>query len=259
MTILDVIIEHKRKEVAHLRERFTVKDFESKKSFPKKILSLSQFISDPARKGIIAEFKRMSPSKGVINSHADIGKVTNGFSEAGASGLSVLIDKKYFGGECDDLILVSEINTIPVLRKDFIIDEYQILEAKAAGADAILLIAAVLEKNQIMTLAKLSKSLNMEVLFEVHSPVDLGKVNEYIDIIGVNNRDLKSFNVNINVSVEMAERISPEFFKISESGISSPDTVKNLKETGYNGFLIGELFMSAKDPVLAFTEFVKDL
>lgn len=259
MTILDLIIEHKRKEVALLREWFTVKDFESKKSFPKKTLSLSQFISDTARKGIIAEFKRMSPSKGVINSHADIGKVTTGFSEAGASGLSVLTDKMFFGGECDDLTLVSEISTVPVLRKDFIIDEFQILEAKASGSDAILLIAAALEKHQIMTLAKLSKSLNMEVLFEVHSKIDLDKVNKYIDIIGVNNRDLKSFYVNINVSIEMAEKIPSEFLKISESGLSSTDIVKDLMETGYNGFLIGELFMSAKDPVLAFTDFVKDL
>ena len=259
MNILDKIIAHKRKEVDALGKQTTFMDLENQKLFSRKTLSLSGFISDPARTGIIAEFKRRSPSKGVINSEADIGKVTTGYSGAGASGLSVLTDRKFFNGSLDDLILTRELNTIPVLRKDFIIHEFQILESKAAGADAILLIAAALSSDQVFNLAKIAHSLNLEVLLEVHSQGELEMANEYVNIIGVNNRDLKTFSVNIEVSVEMADKIPEQFLKISESGISSPSTLSYLREAGYDGFLIGELFMKREDPVSAFFEFVKEI
>lgn len=256
MTFLDNIIAHKRKEVAAFMEHTTAKDLENKKLFYRDTFSLSEFISDPAKTGIIAEFKRKSPSKGIINSRAGIREVTVGYSKAGASGLSVLTDNNFFGGSCEDLALARELNAIPVLRKEFIIHEIQILEAKAAGADAILLIAAVLGRDQVLNLAKAARSLNLEVLLEVHSSGEIEQANEYVNIIGVNNRDLKSFSVNVDLSLELSGRIPDQFLKISESGISSPDTVRYLRKAGYDGFLIGEHFMKSEDPVSAFSEFV---
>jgi len=259
MTILEKIIANKRKELIFLNEHTTVGDLENSKLFLRKTLSLSEFLSDPIKTGIIAEFKRMSPSKGVFNSEAHVGEVTQGYVRAGASGLSIITDMKFFGGSCDDLILARELNIIPILRKDFIIDEYQVIESKAAGADAVLLIAAALGRDQVFRLATLSHSLGMEVLLEVHSLDELEMMNENIDIIGVNNRDLKTFKVNTNISVDMADKIPEQFLKISESGISSPSTIRYLRQAGYNGFLIGELFMSREDPVLAFSDFVKEI
>ncbi len=259
MTFLDKIIAHKRKEVAAFMEHTTVKDLEESKLFSRDTISLSKFISDPAKTGIIAEFKRKSPSKGIINSRAGIKEVTVGYSRALASGLSILTDNNFFGGCCEDLTQARELNTIPILRKDFIIHKIQILEAKAAGADAILLIAAVLDREKVLDLAKTARSINLEVLLEVHSSVEIGLANEFVDIIGVNNRDLKTFGVNTELSFEMSDSIPGQFLRISESGISSPDVVKSLKKAGYNGFLIGELFMTSEDPVSAFSDFVNKI
>jgi indole-3-glycerol phosphate synthase len=147
----------------------------------------------------------------------------------------------------------------PVLRKDFIISEYQVVESKAIGADAILLIAAALTGREILTLAKLARSLGMEVLLEIHEKKELDMANQFISIIGVNNRDLKTFSVNTDVSLEISRHIPGTFVKISESGISSPAVIMDMKEAGYDGFLIGEKFMYTEDPVLAFREFVKDI
>lgn len=259
MTILDNIIAHKRNEVAELRKKTSLKDLEKSKLFTAGTRSLSAFISDPCRTGIIAEFKRMSPSKGVINSRASVAEVTAGYSEAMASGLSVLTDLRFFGGNCEDLTITRELNAIPVLRKDFIIDEIQVVESKSAGADAVLLISSVLEKKQLLNLARLARSLRMEVLLEVHSLPDLELANEFVNIIGVNNRDLKTFSVNTAVSTELAEKIPAQFLKISESGITSAAVVKNLRKSGYDGFLIGELFMKGEDPAKAFSDFVKEI
>jgi len=259
MTILERIIENKMKEVAELKKSATFRDFENSRFFSRQTFSLSASLSDRTRSGIIAEFKRMSPSKGVINSTAEAGDVTKGYTGSGASGLSVLTDKKFFGGTIDDLMLVRDLNSIPVLRKEFIIDELQVIESKASGADVILLLAAALKKGEISKLANLSHSLGMEVILEVHSIPEIEMITENIDIIGVNNRDLTNFRVDINISVEMAERIPVELLKISESGISSPSTVRYLRQIGYDGFLIGEIFMAAKDPVSAFSDFVKEI
>jgi len=259
MKILETIIAGKRKEVGILKQNFALNDFEKSSFFTRKTFSLAKSLSGPARSGIIAEFKRMSPSKGVINSEADPGDVTKGYAHAGASGLSVLTDKEFFGGTIDDLMIVRELNTIPVLRKDFIIDEFQVLESKAAGADVILLIASALNKNEVYKLAGLARSLGLEVILEVHNSSEIEVINEHINIIGVNNRDLNNFNVNINISVDMADKIPSEFLRISESGISDPSIVRYLRDAGYNGFLIGELFMAAEDPVSAFSGFVKQI
>jgi indole-3-glycerol phosphate synthase len=259
MTILDKIIANKRNEIAFLRENTTIKDLEQSNLFSRKTESLSVSLSDPLKTGIITEFKRMSPSKGVINSGALISEVTRGYAHEGASGLSILTDMEYFGGSCKDLAIARGLNTIPILRKDFIIDEFQVLESKASGADALLLIAAVLERDQVLNLATLAHSLGMEVLLEVHSMAELELINEHIDIIGVNNRDLNTFRINTDISLEMADKIPGQFLKISESGLASHSIIRYLRQIGYDGFLIGELFMSGTDPVVAFSDFIKEV
>ncbi|MGC1390463.1 MAG: indole-3-glycerol phosphate synthase TrpC [Bacteroidales bacterium] len=259
MTILDKIIDNKKIEVNRLSGVVAVKALERSSFFKRDTISLSEFLLDRSKTGIIAEFKRKSPSKGVINSLSKVEEVTTGYFLEGASGVSVLTDSKFFGGSIADLLTIRNKSTFPVLRKDFIIDEYQVIESKSAGADAILLIATILEKKEIEHLSKLARSLGMEVLLEIHEPSELEKLNRYINIIGVNNRNLKTFEVNTDKSEEIAEKIPGEFLKISESGISSPEIIKKLRGHGYSGFLIGEKFMCTSDPVKAFSEFVKDI
>ena len=259
MTILDKIIENKRRELNLLTEATPVRDLENSILFKRQIISLSEFILDKSKTGIIAEFKRKSPSKGIINSLSAIEEVTSGYFREGASGVSVLTDTQFFGGSNADLLRARNKSIFPILRKDFIIDEYQVIESKSIGADAIILIAAALGKQEINNLSVLARSLGMEVLLEIHEPDELEKINQYVNIIGVNNRNLKTFEVNIDISEKLATKIPNGFLKISESGISSPRVIKNLRVFGYNGFLIGEKFMGTPDPVKAFSEFVKDL
>lgn len=259
MTILDKIVENKKKELEVLTGLITVRELESSKLFSRKIISLSEFLLNKNRTGIIAEFKRRSPSKGIINSSSSVMEVTSGYFREGASGVSILTDTQFFGGSKADLLNIREKSNFPILRKDFILDEYQVIESRAIGADVILLIAAVLEKDKILSLSKLARSLGMEVLLEVHETAELEKVNLHVNLIGVNNRNLKTFEVNTDVSEKMAEKIPHEFLKISESGISSSGVIKNLRATGYDGFLIGEKFMCSPDPVKAFSQFVNEL
>ena len=227
--------------------------------FKREIIPLSEYLLDNSKTGIIAEFKRKSPSRGVINSSASILDVTSGYIREGASGISILTEAQFFGGSTSDLKNARENSLIPILRKDFIIGEYQVIESKAIGADAILLIAAALKNHVILNLAQLARSIGLEVLLEIHDVDELNKLNQYINIIGVNNRNLKTFEVNTDISHEIAREIPAGYVRISESGISSPQIIKNLRSSGYNGFLMGEKFMSAPDPVFAFSEFVKGL
>jgi len=259
MTILNEIIANKRKELAQLKGAFSIRDLEKSTFFTRETISLSGDIRDRTKTGIIAEFKRRSPSRGDINSAASVAGVTSGYVREGASGVSVLTDNHYFGGTTADLSIARETGRFAILRKDFIIDEYQVVESKAIGADAILLIAAALDKHEVLKLAALARSLGLEVLLEMHEPAELDMINEYVNIVGVNNRNLKTFEVNIEVSILMAEKIPQNILKISESGISKPNIVKDLRKAGYQGFLMGEKFMDAPDPVIAFAEFVKDL
>jgi indole-3-glycerol phosphate synthase len=259
MTILDKIIENKKKELEVLAGMTAVKDLENSRLFKRETISLSEFILDKTKTGIIAEFKRKSPSKGIINSSSLVEEVTSGYFRAGASGVSILTDTQFFGGSNSDLLHAREKSLFPILRKDFIIDEYQVIESKSIGADAILLIAAALEKQIIVNLSQLARSLGLEVLLEIHEQDELDKVNQYVNIIGVNNRNLKTFEVNTDISDKIADKIPQGLLKISESGISSPQVIKKLRVIGYNGFLIGEKFMCTPDPVKAFSEFVKDL
>jgi indole-3-glycerol phosphate synthase len=259
MTILDNIIDNKKQEVRDLKAKISFRDLEKNSYFKREIISLSESLSDKSKTGIIAEFKRKSPSKGIINSKSLPEVVAEGYFMKGASGVSILTDNQFFGGSNSDLLKVRENAGFPILRKEFIIDEYQIIESKAIGADVILLIAAVLSNKELMHLSRQARSAGLEVLMEIHDYQELDKVNEFVNIIGVNNRNLKTFAVDTRISEMITSKIPSGFLKISESGISSPDVIKGLRAAGYNGFLIGEKFMSAPDPVQAFSEFVKEL
>lgn len=259
MTILEKIIHHKRQQMPDAREKFPVRMLEKSKFFSRNTLSLSESVANPERSGIIAEFKRKSPSRGMLNDHALVEEVTTGYFRSGASGLSILTDLEFFGGTADDLTRARELNPVPILRKDFIVDEYQIIESKAMGADAILLIAAALKVHEARNLARLAESLNLQVLLEVHSLLELEHLNEFVSMVGVNNRDLHSFATDTELSVQLADKIPSGFLKISESGISSPLIIKRLSSFGYQGFLIGESFMSSPEPAAAFSDFVRRL
>jgi indole-3-glycerol phosphate synthase len=257
MTILDEIVKNKKKELEFMQSLNPLKELIGEKHFSRDTISLKESLLDTNKTGIIAEFKRKSPSKGIINDKASVIEVTRGYGREGASAISVLTDNKFFGGTSGDLLAAREINDLPLLRKEFIISEYQVIESKALGADAILLIAAILSREAISALALLAHSLQLEVLLEIHGEDELVKINENIDIIGINNRNLKTFEVNAETSLKLIKRIPSEFLKISESGISSPVVIWELREAGFKGFLIGERFMSSEDPVREFSSFVK--
>jgi len=258
MNILEEIIAYKKTEVERRKLEAKSSFLENSFYFNRETLSLTQSLKTGNRSGIIAEFKRRSPSKGVINDKASLIDVTMGFTENGASSISVLTDEHFFGGSNNDLI-EARINDIPILRKDFIIDEYQVTEAKSIGADVILLIAACLTPAEVKRLAVFARSLGLEVLLELHDEKELGHICEETELIGINNRNLKTFEVNIDQSLKMAERIPADKIKIAESGIGSVDDIALFKENGFKGFLIGELFMKEADPAIAFAEFVNEL
>ena len=258
MTILDTIISAKRIEVEERKQRISMRDLEQSTYFQKPILSLKQFISNPERTGIIAEFKRKSPSKGIINDHSSVEEVTSAYAGGGASALSVLTDENFFGGSTADL-QKARMNAIPILRKDFIVDEYQILEARAMGADAILLIAACLTIVEVKKLASIAKSLSLEILLELHDETELTHINEYTEIIGINNRNLKTFEVDMDKSIKMAEKIGKDRVRVAESGISMAEDIISFRSYGFDGFLIGERFMKEEDPGKAFRSFVASL
>lgn len=258
MNILDEIVAHK-KEQLHIRQIMVpVDEIVGSKYFDVKCRSLVQSVLDKNKSGIIAEFKRKSPSRGFINQHADVREVTKNYTSAGASGLSVLTDSEYFGGGTDDLVLARE-NDIPILRKEFIIDPYQILTTKAMGADAILLIASILTPAQVQNFAESAKKLGLEVLLEIHDESELGHICDEVDMVGVNNRNLKNFEVDLQHSINLSNKIPAGKIKIAESGISSPQVMKELRDAGFHGFLIGETFMKESNPGLALEVFIKQL
>lgn len=260
MNILDKIVAHKKTEVQSAKKHVSYTSLEESEFFHRGVLSFKDFLLDKNRTGIIAEFKRKSPSKGIINDQVSVKEITTAYAAAGASALSVLTDRQFFMGRKTDLARARRTNSIPILRKDFMIDEYQLIEAKSLGADIILLIAAILSPAQIQQMASFAKSLGLNVLLEVHNLEELQRsLNPNLDAIGVNNRNLADFTVSVETSYQLAEHIPSEFLKISESAISDPETIKQLKKAGFNGFLIGENFMKQADPGLAMREFVKEL
>lgn len=260
MDILSEIVSHKKKEVADAKALYPAKLLEQSLYFTGKPVSLKKYITRPDKSGVIAEIKRKSPSKGMINEHVSIERTSIGYMQAGASGLSILTDRKYFGGSSEDLQVARSYNFCPILRKDFIVDEYQIIEAKSIGADVILLIAAALKKVEVEKFATLAKSLGMEVLLEVHSLQELqSSITDKVDLIGVNNRDLKAFKTDIQISKDLAAEIPNDFVKVTESGLHRPEVVNDLKKYGYEGFLIGERFMKFGRPEKAAKDFISQL
>lgn len=257
--ILQEIIAHKRTEVDERKKMRGIDELERSPMFHRPVHSLRAFLKNPERTGIIAEFKRQSPSKGVINGTANVQEVTAAYARNGASGLSVLTDQQFFGGSMDDLQQARAVNNIPILRKDFVIDEYQIAEARAIGADVILLIAECLDKAEVARLAKYATGLGLEVLLEVHSAEQLEKITPDTALVGINNRDLTTFKVDIHRSMELLKQIPAEYSKVAESGMDDPGTIITLKNAGFDGFLIGEHFMKAKDPGNAFEAFTRQL
>lgn len=259
MTILDKIIVDKHKEVALKKQLIPVKQLEQSVLFERNAISSVSRI-EGSKSGIIAEFKRRSPSKDTINNKLNVYDVARGYEQAGVCAMSVLTDGKYFGGSLDDLLLARANCNLPLLRKDFVIDPYQIIEAKAYGADIILLIAAVLNRKEIEVLSKTAKSLGLEVLLEVHNLAELQQsIMPSLDMIGVNNRNLKTFEVSLETSISLSSEIPDEFIKISESGISNTEAIKELKTYGFQGFLIGENFMKTEDAGKSALEFIKTL
>lgn len=262
MDILEKIILHKRQEVAHAKAQVSTAQLEASAYFSRPCWSLKAALSHPHASGIIAEFKRKSPSKGIINDQVSVAEVTTGYVEAGATGLSVLTDSTFFGGSAQDLHQAREANPqTPLLRKDFVIDEYQLLEAKAWGADVVLLIAANLTPEEVLRLGGFARQLGLEVLLEVHDADELRRsLCEHVSIVGVNNRNLKNFaEQNVNASLELATLIPSQLVKISESCIGQPQTVLQLRAVGYQGFLIGESFMKTPQPGQAMRAFVEQI
>jgi indole-3-glycerol phosphate synthase len=247
MNILDKIIADKRKEVELKKQIIPISQLESSVLFDKTTISLKSNLQKESS-GVIAEFKRRSPSRPNLNSTLNVWDAVKTYENNGVSGISILTDGKYFGGSLDDFLVARASVQLPLLRKDFMVDEFQILEAKAHGADVILLIAAVLNSKEIENLSQFAKSLGLEVLLEVHNREELeNSLMPSVDLVGVNNRNLKTFETHISTSLELAEFIPNEFVKVSESGIQDGATIKQLRSAGYKGFLIGESFMKSDD------------
>lgn len=258
MNILETIIARKRIEVAGRKNQIPIAVLETETYFRTPTHSLRSFLLDENKTGIIAEYKRKSPSKGIINDQASVEEVTAAYARHGASGISVLTDTDFFGGNLNDLRAATQ-HSVPLLRKDFMIDEYQLVEARAHGASVILLIAACLSAPEVKTLASTAKGLGLEVLLEIHNEEELDHICDEVDLVGVNNRNLKTFAVDIETSLGLIHRIPIDKPAVAESGISDVDTIVTLRRAGFKGFLIGENFMKQSSPSIAFADFVNQL
>jgi indole-3-glycerol phosphate synthase len=260
-TILDTIVAEKRKHIEKFKALSSIERFQ-RDGFFWEIAnrSLVQSLQAEGSTGIIAEFKRKSPSKGWFKTkELEVEPVVRPYNDLGAAGISVLTDEEFFGGDLDDLIQTKVISDIPVLRKDFMIDPWQIAEAKAFGADVILLIAACLTPGETQSMATYAKSLGLEVLLEIHNEQELDHICDEVDMVGVNNRNLKTFEVDINISLGLINKIPTSKPAIAESGISNVETIVTLRQAGFKGFLIGETFMKEDNPGKAFEAFVKEV
>lgn len=257
MNILDTIIERKKQEILEYKSKISVQQLKDSEFFDRKNYSLKETLK--TKSGIIAEFKRRSPSKGIINDYFSPLEVVSEYEKHGASAVSILTDSDFFGGDFQDIIGVRNKIKIPILRKDFMVDEYQFYEAKAIGADVILLIASCLSPTQVQELTDLAHQLNLEVLLEIHSEEELIHINKYIDFVGINNRNLKDFKVDLQHSVTLKNQLPENVFSIAESGIYSEEDFKFLKEKGFDGFLMGEYFMKSENPGKKFQEFISNV
>ena len=239
MTFLEKIVQRKKQEIAIRKKAVPVSELEQSPYFHLPKNSLRWHLEHSEAGGVIAEFKRQSPSLGQINATHDVRRVTNSYLQAGAAGLSVLTDRPFFGGSLDDLLEARRYNLCPVLRKDFILEEYQLFEAKAHGADVVLLIAECLTGKEVHALARRATDLEMEVLLEMHSEKELHKMDSNVQIIGINNRNLHDFTTDINTSLSLIEAIPKTFCVISESGISKPTEVFRIAKSRLPGFSDG--------------------
>lgn len=259
MDILAQIVGKKKEWVASKKRNKSLEELKHTADYSRSIYSLSTNIRAGNGHGIIAEFKRKSPSKGNIFIDADVVEVTKDYQSAGASAISILTDQEFFGGSDEDLINARKQLTIPILRKDFIVDPYQIVEAKSIGADIILLIAACLTKQQVSEFSQLAKSIGLEVLLELHDEVELEHISRDVDFVGINNRSLKTFDVNVERSLKMAAAIPDGYIKVAESGIDQPGQVRLFKDNGYGAFLIGEYFMKTRQPGQSLEQFIQQI
>ena len=258
MNILEKIAAAKREEVKSRKVTDPVSILEKSSFFNKKGPSFYEALEKPGP-SVIGEYKRKSPSRGNINPGATIQDVALGYQDAGIAAMSVLTDEEFFGGRNSDLRQVAGLVKIPVLRKDFIVDEYQVVEAKSIGAGAILLIASILTKKEIDTLSGLALKLGMDILFEIHDLSDIDKMSQNIKIIGVNNRNLKTFDISMENSDELYQHLPKECLKVAESGFQTAEDVSLLFKKGYDAFLIGERFMRSDDPGKSASIFINDL
>ena len=254
MNILDQIIKRKKDEVAFSKSTISISNLKDSEFFGRETFSLKNSIKN--KSGIIAEFKRKSPSKGIINDKSNVLEVAKSYEKFGASGISILTDQDFFGGNFEDILKVRNEIKIPILRKDFMIDEYQFYEAKSIGADVVLLIAACLSPNQVQEFTELSHELGLEVLLEIHTEEELNHFNKNIDLVGINNRNLKDFKVDLQHSVHLKNQLPGEVLSVAESGIYRVEDYQFLKEEGFDGFLMGEYFMRNQNPEIAFEKFI---
>ncbi|WP_185869800.1 indole-3-glycerol phosphate synthase TrpC [Blattabacterium cuenoti] len=258
MNILERIISIKKKEIEKNKKIYPIKKLEKSIFFNRKTFSLSKNIKN-SNTGIISEFKLRSPSKGIINNKVLVEKIVKDYELAGSSGISILTDQYFFSGKKEYLKKSRDIVSIPILRKDFIINEYQIIESKSIGSDAILLIAGILSKKEIKSFSKLAKSIDLEVILEIHNEIEIDKITNNLDIIGINNRDLINFIVDKNICLKLSSKIPDGYIKIAESGINDINFILKLKKKGFKGFLIGESFMKEKNPGKFCNNFIKNL
>jgi indole-3-glycerol phosphate synthase len=249
MNILDEIVQYKRDEVIRRQKKVKLSSLQEMEYFHRKPFSLQQSLQNGKPFSIIAEIKRSSPSAGTLNNNVHPPTRAVQYTEAGARGISVLTDEKFFSGSLDDLQSVRASISIPILRKDFIIDEYQLFEAKAYGADAVLLIAAILEKSQLKELFCAARELGLECLVELYEQKEIDRLDmDQMKLIGINNRNLRTLEVNLTHSIEIAKLLPKDSTIVSESGIQSSNDLKTLKQAGITSALIGEYFMKSEHP-----------
>jgi indole-3-glycerol phosphate synthase len=265
MDILETITAAKRREVALQKQAVSVEMVmkSGEASLMHHPNSMRQALAS-STSGIIAEFKRRSPSKGWLHEQARVEEVVPAYERGGASACSILTDQPFFGGVLADLQQARQCSTLPLLRKDFVVDDYQLYQARAAGASAVLLIASVLSRNECARLARLAHELELEVLLEVHTEQELGHLNECVDMLGVNNRNLGTFHTDVANSFRLMEVLQHDCgagapLWVSESGISSVETLLQLREVGFRGFLMGEAFMKHDTPGVALAHFIDEL
>lgn len=254
--VLRKIVAYKKQEVASLKVLKPVDNLKKVAFYNRSTYSMTNSLL--AGTGVIAEFKRASPSKGVIRKEANIDEIVSGYQRVGASAVSVLTDTKFFKAEPKDIVRARSAISIPILRKEFIIDTYQIYESKALGADCILLIAAILSKDEIALFQEVADDLGLQAIVEIYNEHELAKLTGKERIIGVNNRNLDTFQVDINNSLSLVSHLSSEV-KITESGLNASTNLQALIHAGFQGFLVGESFMKEANPSLACDNFIQQI